>query len=105
MYCINIIKGFNYRRSKCKPKQFTAFEKRQRLLFAMNNIGNNFHNTVCIDESSIWAMRQDIYHHHRTSSCPKTNALNPPNPVKVHIWGGISWAGPIPFVLFDNNLT
>ena len=81
----SLTKGYNYRRPKRKPKKFTAFEKRRRYLFALNNIDNDFQNTVCIDESSIWAMRQGLYHHRRPKTCPKANAIHPPNPEKVHI--------------------
>ncbi len=39
------------RRSKCKRKEFTASGKRQRLIFAINNIDNNFHKKLIVDES------------------------------------------------------
>ena len=61
--------------------------------------------TAFIDESSIWTMRPPIYHHRRPSSLPKANAIRPPHPVKVHIWSGITWDGPIPPFIFDNILT
>ncbi len=71
----------------------------------MNNVNNDVKSTVFIDESSIWAMRQPYYHHRRRSSCPRLNAIHPPNPQKLHLWSGISWEGAVPLVLFDNNLT
>ena len=50
-------------------------------------------------------MRPPIYHHRRACSLPKANAVRPPHPVKVHIWGGITWDGAIPPFIFDNILT
>ena len=84
---------------------FNSLEKRRRLLFAMNNIGNDFHTPAFIDESSIWTMRPPIYHHRRPSSLPRANAIRPPHSDKVHIWGGVTWDGPIPPFMFDNILT
>ena len=49
-------------------------------------------------------MRQCPNHHRRPRTCPKANAIHSLNPEKIQIWGGISWAGPKPFVLFDINL-
>ena len=74
-------------------------------MFALNNIENDFQNTVFVDESSVWTFRQGLYHHRRKSSLPRANAIHPPHPSKLHIWGGITWDGPIPFVYFDSNLT
>ena len=92
---------YNYRRSKAKPKLvYTDLEKRRRLIFAINNIDNNFQNTVFVDESSIWALRGGLYHHRRKSSLPKCNTVGPRNVQKVHIWGGICWDGPLPYVLY-----
>jgi hypothetical protein len=92
------IKEYNYRRSKCKPKEeYTPFEKRRRLIFALNNIDNNFETTVFVDESSIWALRGGLYHHRKKSSYPKCNTIHPRNVKKVHIWGGICWNGPLPY--------
>ena len=71
----------------------------------MNNIDQDFHNTAFVDETSVWTFRQGLYHHRRRGKYPRSNSIHPPNPVKLHIWGGVSWDGPIPFVYFDNNLT
>ena len=73
-------------------------------MFALNNIDNNFESTVFIDESSIWTFRSGLYHHRRKNSRPRSNCIYPPNPNKIHVWGGISWNGPTPFYLFQNNL-
>ena len=70
----------------------------------MNNINDDFQSTVFIDECSVWTFRSGLYHHRRPSSSPKANCIHPPNPEKVHCWGGISWDGPTPFYLFDYNL-
>jgi hypothetical protein len=92
--------GYNYRRSKCKPKEeYTEYEKRLRYIFALNNIGNNFQNTVFIDESSIWAKRGGLYHNRKKAKYPKCNTINPKCVEKVHIWSGISWDGPLPYVV------
>ena len=72
--------------------------------FALNNLNNNFHTTVFIDESTVWTLRGGLYHHRRKSSFPKANTIHPPHPVKVQIFGGISWDGPIPFKIFTRNL-
>jgi hypothetical protein len=81
------LKEYNYRRSKCKPKEeYTSFEKHRRLIFALNNIDNNFETTVFVDESSIWALRGGLYHHRKKSSYPKCNTIHPRN-VKSTVFG------------------
>ena len=58
-----------------------------------------------VDESSIWTLRGGLYHHRKKSKIPKSNTVWGKNAEKVHVWSGITWAGSIPFILFDNNLT
>jgi hypothetical protein len=65
----------------------------------MNNIDNNFETTVFCDESSIWTLRGPNYHHRRKGRYPKCNTIWGRSAQKVHIWGGITWAGAIPFVV------
>ncbi len=60
--------NYNYRRSKCKPHEFNEFEKRRRLLFAINNINNNMETTVFVDESSCWTLCEGLYFMRRKSS-------------------------------------
>ena len=87
-------------RSKCKPKeQYDALEKNNRCLFALNNIGNDFRNTVFVDESSVWCLRGGLYHHRKKNKNPRCNTSEPRNVEKVHVWSGISWYGPIPPVV------
>ena len=81
------------------------FEKRRRLVFALNNLTDPFQTTVFIDECTVWTLRGGLYHHHRRkSSLPKANTIHPPHTEKVQIFGGISWDGPLPFKLFTRNL-
>ena len=55
--------NYNYRRSKCKPKEdYNEREKNARLLFALNNRDNDFRNTVFVDESSVWCLRGCLYY-------------------------------------------
>jgi len=97
-------KEYNYRRSKCKPKEeYTPFEKRRRLIFALNNIDCNFQKTIFVDESSIWAMRGGLYHFRKKGRHPKCNTIHPRNVKKVHIWGGVSWSGPLPYMVNLEN--
>ena len=53
----------------------------------------------------MWTLRAGSYHHRRKSSRPKANTIRPSHPAKLHILGGVTWDGPIPFVYFENNLT
>ena len=86
--------GLNYRRSKCKPHEYSDYEKRVRYVFALNNIWNEFKTTVFTDESSFWALRGGLYHMRRPTKIPKCNTTEPRGADKIHIWGGISWDGP-----------
>ena len=54
--------NYNYRRSKCKPHQFNEFEKRRRLVFAINNIDNDMTKTAFVDECSCWTLCEGLYY-------------------------------------------
>ena len=97
--------NYNYRRSKCKPHEFDEFEKRRRLLFAINNINNNMETTVFVDECSCWTLCERLYFMRRKSSHPKCNTISSKGSSKVHIFGGITWAGQMPYIVsFVNKL-
>ena len=68
--------NYNYRRSKCKPHEFNDFEKRRRLLFAINNINNDMETTAFVDECSCWTLCEGLYHMRRKSSNPKCNTIS-----------------------------
>jgi hypothetical protein len=100
------ILNYNYRRSKCKPKEdYNEREKNARLLFALNNRDNDFRNTVFVDESSVWCLRGGLYHHRKKGKNPKCNTSEPRNVEKVHVWTGISWDGAIVPVVYFLTIT
>ena len=90
-------KGYNYRRSRSKPKVFTEEEKERRLLFALNNLNNDFRNTVFVDECSIQTRRHGIYHNRLKSSRPRVRIDKPKSVDTVNVWGGISYYGTTQF--------
>ena len=80
------------------------FEKRRRLFFALNNLTDPFQTTLFIDECTVWTLRGGLYHRRPKSSLPKANKIHPPHTEKVHIFGSVSWDGPLPFKMFTRNL-
>ena len=83
--------------------------------------------TVFVDGCSCWTLCEGLYFMRRKSSRPKCNTISSKGSTKVHIFGGITWAGPMPYIvsfcklinqikliklakknckkLFDNNLS
>ena len=82
------------------PHKLTDFEKRCRLTFARNNIDNQFRNVCFVDESSCWTLRSGLYHSRKPTKNRKCNGIRPRFSEKVHVWSGISWNGPLPYVVY-----
>ncbi|CAF1072277.1 unnamed protein product [Brachionus calyciflorus] len=96
--------GFNNRKSRAKPKEFSEEEKNERLLFALNNLNDDFENTVFVDETSIQTCRSGLYHMRKKSKRPKVSSLKPRSVKTLNIWGGISFHGTTEFVMFTHTL-
>ena len=48
-------------------------------------------------------MRGGLYHFRKKGRHPKCNTIHPRNVKKVHIWGGVSWSGPLPYMVNLEN--
>lgn len=74
--------------------------KEKRLLWARENLDDNFDDVIWTDESSIQMES------HRRHSCRKIgqrprNKPRPKHPTKVHVWAGISKRGCTQIVIFE----
>jgi len=55
--------------------------------------------TAFVDESSIWTLCEVLYHIRRAAKYPKCNTISSKGSEKIHIFGGITWNGPMPYVV------
>ena len=74
--------------------------KQKRLQWAQQHVGDSFSDDIWTDETSVQLET------HRRFCCRKNgqkprNKPRPKHPVKVHVWGGISWNGATKVCIFD----
>ena len=85
--------GFNYRRVRTKPKEFTDDEKLGRLVFVQNFSSRDIREFVFVDETSVKCGELGIYHNRQPATYPEATHSRPRNSPTVHVWAGISWNG------------
>ena len=80
--------GWTYRRAHyCQMIRSPNIEK--RFIWANANVGDDFHNVIWTDETTVQLQTHKRYSC-RKKGCLPTLKPRPKHPVKIHVWGGIS---------------
>ncbi|PIO15124.1 hypothetical protein AB205_0078930 [Aquarana catesbeiana] len=93
--------GWQWQRAKFSPMT-REVNKQKRVTHAKLwlETGENFHHMLFTDESTISLVRfNTMAFRKKKDTCLLSRSQN--NPVKIHVWGGISKFGPGPLVLFE----
>jgi hypothetical protein len=85
--------GFNFRRSRSKPINYTAQQKLNRYFWALNFDFDLLSKLLFADESAMLTNRFGYYHNRKPSSRPSASSIKPRNVVTVNMWLGISYYG------------
>lgn len=94
--------GWNYR-GTAYCQMIREQNKGKRLTWALENRNDNFYDVIWTDETTVQMET------HRRFSCRKRTQRprykpRPKHPVKVHVWGGISWAGRTGVCIFEGKM-
>lgn len=74
--------------------------KQKRLVWAQQYAGDPFHDVIWTDETSVQLETHRHFCCRKNGQKPR-NKPRPKHPVKVHVWGGISWNGATRVCIFD----
>ena len=68
-------------------------------MWCLNNLTNNFQNTLFVDETSLQTRRSGNYRNRKPSSRPLNAGEKFRSVETLNIWGGISYEGTTEFVV------
>ena len=74
--------------------------KVKRMQWANDYITDNFHDVIWSDESTVQLETHKRYCCRKKGQKPKPKP-RPKHPLKLHVWGGISWKGPTHVCIFE----
>ena len=91
--------GWSYR-GTAYCQMIREVNKQKRLQWALANQQNNFEDVIWSDETSVQLESHRRYCCKKNGQKPRYKP-RPKHPLKVHVWGGISWNGRTEICIFD----
>ena len=77
--------------------------KSKRLTWALENRNDNFDDVIWTDETNVQMETHRRFNYRKRTHTPRYKP-KPKHPVKVHVWGGKSWAGGTGVCIFEGKM-